>query len=101
MSHLRLAEITMQRQEPNALSGRAPATTILRGGIKNYLDYLEYAVEGRVLSLKVLSESVVLDAGAAKLALASRVVPTAEACAELRTARRAPLCVSLKVPRVR
>ena len=71
------------------------------GGIKNYLDYLEYAVEVRVLSLKVLSESVVLDAGAAKLALASRVVPTAEACAELRTARRAPLCVSLKVPRVR
>ena len=77
MSHLRLAEITVQRQEPNASSGRAPATTVLSGGIQKHLDDLEHAVDVIVISLKALSESVILNPGAAKLALASRVIPTA------------------------
>ena len=76
MSHLRLAEITMQRQEPNASSGRAPATIVLRSGIQNHLDDLEHAVHVIVISLKALAENVILNAGAAKLALASRVIPT-------------------------
>jgi hypothetical protein len=79
MSHERLAEITVQRQEPNASSGAsgrapAPATIVLRGGIQNHLDDLEHALD-RVVSPNALSESVVLDAGAAKLAPASRVIP--------------------------